>query len=97
MRGWAQGLRGRGRKLQGYGISSTARRRRRETELRLHLPGVLEEAIKRSREKAPIMHQLVMVKYEGSAAEFQAVTTIRPTLNSPHLSPAPPLRVKAVP
>lgn len=60
----------------------------------MHLLGGPEEASKRTREKAPIMHQ--MVKQEGSAAELQIVTTTSPLLfNSapPHTLP----RMKAVP
>lgn len=69
MGGWGQGqqLTGRGKKLQGYGTSSTVateqvQKRGKETEVKQHLPGGLEGATKRTREKAPIMHQLVMVK-----------------------------------
>lgn len=67
MGGWGQGLTGRDRRLQEYGISSTAameqvQKRGQETEVRQHLPGGLEGATKRTREKALITHQLVMVK-----------------------------------
>lgn len=60
----------------------------------MHPLGGLEEATKRTREKAPIMHQ--MVKQEGSAVELQTVTTTSPLLfNS--VPPHTPLRMKAVP
>lgn len=62
-----QQLRGRGRRWQGYGTSSTAatgqvQKRGDEMEVRRHLPGVPEGATKRTRGEAPIMHQLVKVK-----------------------------------
>lgn len=67
MGGWGQGLTGRDKKLQGYGISSTAameqiQKRGAEMEVKRQLPGGLEGPTKRTREKAPIMHQLLMVK-----------------------------------
>lgn len=67
MGGWHQGLTGRDKRLQGYGISSTAameqvQTRGEEMEVKQHLPGGREGATTKTREKAPIMHQLVMVR-----------------------------------
>lgn len=60
----------------------------------MHLLGGPEEVSKRTREKAPIMHQ--MVKQEGSAADLQTVTTTSPLLSS-SAPPLTPPRMKAVP
>lgn len=58
---WGQQLRGRDKRLQEYGTSSTTvtervQKRGEKTEVRQHLPGGPEGATKRTREKAPIMH-----------------------------------------
>lgn len=87
--------------MQGYGTSSTAamehqQKRGEETEVRQRLPGGLEGATKRTREKAPIMHQLVTVKQEGSASELQTVTTTSPILKRCLAPRRTPLRARAV-
>lgn len=58
---WGQQLRGKDKRLQEYGTSSTTateqvQKRGGKTEVRQHLPGGPEGATKRTREKAPIMH-----------------------------------------
>lgn len=72
MEGWGQGqqFRGRDKRLLGYDTSSTAamgqvQRRGAEMGVRQHHPGGPEGVNKRTREKAPFMHQLAIVKLEG--------------------------------
>ena len=69
LRGWARGqqFRGRDKRLLGYDTSSTAamervQKRGEEREVRQQHLGGLEGATKRTREKAPTMHQSATVK-----------------------------------
>lgn len=72
MEGWGQGqqFRGRDKRLLGYDTSSTAamgqvQKRGAEMGVKQHHPGGPEGVTKRTREKAPFMHQLAIVKLEG--------------------------------
>lgn len=60
-------LKGKDKRWQGYGTSSTAameevQKRGEEMEDRLHLPVGLKGVFKRTKGKAPLMHQVVTVK-----------------------------------
>lgn len=80
-----QRCRGKDKRLLGYGISSTAAPTRgEEMRVKLHSLGRLMEATKRSREKAPITHQLTALKTEKSTTESLTQSTANPPI-----SPAP--------